>query len=91
MLVVGKSFALTEHIYGNIEWRSIGSQENQPDANTDPSNPSLASIQLPPEIIDYVDSARKSTSPRHSGIALRISRASTSRKLAKASRFPRRS
>lgn len=33
-------------------------QENQPDTNTDPSNPSLASIQLPPEIIDYVDSAR---------------------------------
>ncbi|KAI2677817.1 transcriptional regulator family: Fungal Specific TF [Penicillium roqueforti] len=33
-------------------------QETQPDTNTDPSNPSLASIQLPPEIIDYVDSAR---------------------------------
>ncbi|EKV08263.1 Mediator of RNA polymerase II transcription subunit 10 [Penicillium digitatum] len=33
-------------------------QENQPDTSTDPSNPSLASIQLPPEIIDYVDSAR---------------------------------
>src|ERR1700712_1273701 len=32
------------------------SQELQPE--TDPSNPSLASIQLPPEIIDYVDSAR---------------------------------
>ncbi|KAJ5748296.1 uncharacterized protein N7511_009992 [Penicillium nucicola] len=26
--------------------------------NTDPSNPPLSSIQLPPEIIDYVDSAR---------------------------------
>ncbi|KAJ5834435.1 Mediator complex subunit Med10 [Penicillium robsamsonii] len=33
-------------------------QDNQPDTNTDPSNPPLASIQLPPEIIDYVDSAR---------------------------------
>lgn len=33
-------------------------QETQSDTNTDPSNPSLASIQLPPEIIDYVDSAR---------------------------------
>lgn len=27
-------------------------------SSADPSNPSLASIQLPPEIIDYVDSAR---------------------------------
>ncbi|OQD75119.1 hypothetical protein PENDEC_c008G00176 [Penicillium decumbens] len=26
--------------------------------STDPSNPPLSSIQLPPEIIDYVDSAR---------------------------------
>ncbi|KAJ5945533.1 Mediator complex subunit Med10 [Penicillium verhagenii] len=26
--------------------------------SNDPSNPSLASVQLPPEIIDYVDSAR---------------------------------
>ncbi|KAJ5582046.1 Mediator of RNA polymerase II transcription subunit 10 [Penicillium sp. DV-2018c] len=33
-------------------------QENQTDTNTDPSNPPLASVQLPPEIIDYVDSAR---------------------------------
>ncbi|KAJ5894193.1 hypothetical protein N7495_005884 [Penicillium taxi] len=28
------------------------------DPNSDPSNPTLASVQLPPEIIDYVDSAR---------------------------------
>ncbi|KAJ5996768.1 hypothetical protein N7522_008428 [Penicillium canescens] len=32
--------------------------EIQPDQTTDPSNPPLSSIQLPPEIIDYVDSAR---------------------------------
>ncbi|KAJ5219014.1 Mediator complex subunit Med10 [Penicillium cinerascens] len=30
----------------------------QADTTTDPSNPPLSSIQLPPEIIDYVDSAR---------------------------------
>lgn len=30
----------------------------QADSTTDPSNPPLSSIQLPPEIIDYVDSAR---------------------------------
>ncbi|KAJ6102231.1 Mediator complex subunit Med10 [Penicillium sp. IBT 16267x] len=37
-------------------------QDTDPQApdgqSNDPSNPSLASIQLPPEIIDYVDSAR---------------------------------
>ncbi|KAJ5122562.1 Mediator complex subunit Med10 [Penicillium atrosanguineum] len=32
--------------------------DHQADTTTDPSNPSLSSIQLPPEIIDYVDSAR---------------------------------
>ncbi|CAL5867416.1 uncharacterized protein PFLUO_LOCUS1635 [Penicillium psychrofluorescens] len=33
--------------------------DQHPDlSSADPSNPSLASIQLPPEIIDYVDSAR---------------------------------
>ncbi|KAJ5852173.1 Mediator complex subunit Med10 [Penicillium soppii] len=33
-------------------------QSQEPQTEIDPSNPSLASIQLPPEIIDYVDSAR---------------------------------
>lgn len=32
--------------------------DHQADTITDPSNPPLSSIQLPPEIIDYVDSAR---------------------------------
>lgn len=32
------------------------SEQNQ--QNDDPANPRLASVQLPPEIIDYVDSAR---------------------------------
>ncbi|KAJ5106663.1 Mediator complex subunit Med10 [Penicillium angulare] len=31
---------------------------SQSETNTDPSNPPLSSIQLPPEIIDYVDAAR---------------------------------
>ncbi|KAJ6036618.1 Mediator complex subunit Med10 [Penicillium herquei] len=31
---------------------------NTQSANHDPSNPPLSSIQLPPEIIDYVDAAR---------------------------------
>lgn len=35
-----------------------GESDQQSGANTDPSNPRLSSIQLPPEIIDYVDSAR---------------------------------
>ncbi|KAJ5677715.1 Mediator complex subunit Med10 [Penicillium maclennaniae] len=32
--------------------------DHQANTTTDPSNPPLSSIQLPPEIIDYVDSAR---------------------------------
>lgn len=33
-------------------------QSQEPLPESDPSNPLLANIQLPPEIIDYVDSAR---------------------------------
>ncbi|KAJ5085742.1 Mediator of RNA polymerase II transcription subunit 10 [Penicillium argentinense] len=33
-------------------------QTSENSQKEDPANPSLASIQLPPEIIDYVDSAR---------------------------------
>ncbi|KAJ5973728.1 Mediator complex subunit Med10 [Penicillium waksmanii] len=34
------------------------SEQQQHQQNDDPANPRLASVQLPPEIIDYVDSAR---------------------------------
>ncbi|KAJ5279091.1 Mediator complex subunit Med10 [Penicillium angulare] len=40
---------------------STHTQETDPsqtETNTDPSNPPLSGVQLPPEIIDYVDSAR---------------------------------
>ncbi|KAJ5217886.1 Mediator complex subunit Med10 [Penicillium citrinum] len=37
---------------------STTDSDQDANSNTDPSNPRLASIQLPPEIIDYVDSSR---------------------------------
>ncbi|OQE25307.1 hypothetical protein PENSTE_c006G01387 [Penicillium steckii] len=37
---------------------STTDSDQDANSNNDPSNPRLASIQLPPEIIDYVDSSR---------------------------------
>ncbi|KAJ5575230.1 Mediator complex subunit Med10 [Penicillium hetheringtonii] len=63
--VIQHLFEIQSAVHGYLRPRNATRADNSTtdsdqdaNSNTDPSNPRLASIQLPPEIIDYVDSSR---------------------------------